>query len=44
MLVSLLTVVVRRSCMMFCVIVLTHRVMMLRLMVMMGCGVMMSCG
>jgi hypothetical protein len=44
MLVSKLTVVVRRSCMMFCIIVLAHRVMVLGLMVMMGRGVMMSCG
>jgi hypothetical protein len=38
------TVLVRRSCMMLCVLMLSHRVMMLGLMVMMGRGVVMSRG
>ena len=44
MFVGNLTVLVGRSCMMLCVLVLAYRVMVLILMVMMGRGVMMSRG
>jgi hypothetical protein len=44
MFVGKFTVLVRRSCMMLCVLMLAHRVMVLSLMVMMGRGVMMSRG
>jgi hypothetical protein len=44
MFVGKFTVLLRRSCMMLCVLMLAHRVMVLSLMVMMGRGVMMSRG
>jgi len=44
MFVGKFTVFVRRSCMILCVVVLAHCVMVLSLMVMMGCGMMVSRG